>query len=90
MRPTLDAAVRWHYIGSNTAKAVGPNPQPHAIEIRPLTIPEVERIAEELGPIHGALVVVGAETALPPSELAGLDAGRSTARQASSVSSAPW
>ena len=44
-RQALTAGVRWGYVASNPAAAVGPNPQPTTIERVPFTLAEVEAIA---------------------------------------------
>ena len=67
-RQTLEAGVRWKLIRENPAKLAGPNPQPHRTEIVPFTIDEIDRLALELGPLYGPLVVFAAETGLRPSE----------------------
>jgi integrase len=72
-RQALTAGVRWGYVASNPAAAVGPNPQPTTIERVPFTLAEVEAIAVELGPTYGPLVVFAAETALRPEEWAALE-----------------
>ncbi len=69
-RQVCAAGVRWGYLAENPAVAVGPNPQPRAVELEPLGLAEVEAIAVELGPVYGPLVVFAAETALRPEEWA--------------------
>jgi integrase len=72
-RQTLAAGVRWGYLNSNPAAAVGPNPPPATVEIEPFTLSEIEAVALELGPSFGALAVFACETALRPSEWAALE-----------------
>ena len=72
-RQALAAGVRWGYLASNPAAAVGPNPQPATVELVPFTLAEVEAVAAELGPVYGPLVVFAAETALRPEEWAALE-----------------
>jgi integrase len=72
-RQMLSAGVRWGYLASNPAAAVGPNPQPANLELVPFTLAEVEAIAVELGPVYGPLVVFAGETALRPEEWAAIE-----------------
>ena len=72
-RQTLDAAIRWGLISSNPAKLAGRNPQPKRDEVVPFEPAEVERLAVELGPVYGPLVVVAAHTGLRPSEWIALE-----------------
>lgn len=72
-RQCLEAAVRWGLLKTNPAKLAGRNPQPQRDEVVPFEPAEVERLAEELGPIYGPLVVVAAHTGLRPSEWAALE-----------------
>jgi len=51
----------------------GPNPQPQPPEITPLTLPQVDEIAAELGETYGPLVVFAAETGLRPGEWIALE-----------------
>ncbi len=73
LRQTLEAAVRWGYMNENPAKLAGRNPQPKAKEVLPFTLPELDAIAAELGPVYGPLVVFAAETGLRPSEWLALE-----------------
>ena len=73
LRQTLDAAVRWGQMGSNPAKLAGRNPQPKREEVEPLEPEEVERLADELGPVYGPLVIVAAYTGMRPSEWTALE-----------------
>jgi integrase len=43
------------------------------LDVEPFTLEEIERIAAELSPLHGALVVFVAETGLRPSEWIALE-----------------
>jgi len=72
-RQCLEAAVRWGLIGSNPMKLAGRNPQPKRDEVMPFEQDEVDRLADELGPIYGPLVTVAAYTGLRPSEWAALE-----------------
>lgn len=72
-RQTLEAGVRWGYMQRNPAKLAGRNPQARRAEVVPFTLAEVDRIAQELGPLYGPLVVFAAETGMRPSEWVGLE-----------------
>jgi integrase len=72
-RQTLEAGVRWGYLRQNPAKLAGPNPQPKPAEVKPFTLDEIDRIATELGPLYGPLVVLASETGLRPSESCALE-----------------
>ena len=80
------AASRWRYIARNPAVDVGPNPQPRAEEIRPFTPEEVDRLAEELGPVYGPLVVFVCETGLRTNEWMALERRDVTGRPPSPFS----
>jgi integrase len=73
LRQTLAAAVRWHYIRENPAKAAGRNPQTPPRPVRPYTIPELEAIAAELPPQHEPLPDFAAATGLRPEEWIALE-----------------
>jgi integrase len=73
LRQCLEAGVRWGLIGSNPAKLAGRNPQPKRDEVVPFEPAEVERLAVELGPVYGPLVIVAAHTGLRPSEWIALE-----------------
>jgi integrase len=73
LRQALGAAVRWNYIGENPAVTAGRNPQPQSEELRPFTLAEVDRLAAELGPLYGPLVVFAAETGLRTNEWVALE-----------------
>src|SRR4051794_4564943 len=72
-RQTLEAGIRWGYLRSNPAKAAGRNPQPKPIEVEPFTLAEIDKLAIELGPLYGPLVVFAGESGLRPSEWIALD-----------------
>jgi integrase len=73
LRQTLEAAVRWRYIGRNPAADAGRNPQPRAEELHPFTRQQVDAIAAELGAVYGPLVVFAAETGLRTNEWVALE-----------------
>jgi integrase len=72
-RQVLEAGVRWRLMRSNPVRESGPNRQPRRAEVEPFTLAEVDRIAAELGPAYGPLVVFAAETALRPAEWLALE-----------------
>ena len=72
-RQALEAAVRWGLIGTNPAKLAGRNPQPKRDEVEHFEPDEIERLAVELGPVYGPLVVVAAYTGLRPPEWSALE-----------------
>ncbi|MGH3006527.1 MAG: tyrosine-type recombinase/integrase [Gaiellaceae bacterium] len=73
LRQTLEAAVRWGYIGRNPAKLAGPNPQPTPRPVRAFTLAEVDAIAAELSPAYQPLPAFAAATGLRPEEWAALE-----------------
>jgi integrase len=73
LRQCLGAAVRWHYIARNPAVEAGRNVEPPSEELLPFTPEEVDRLAEELGPIYGPMVVFAAETGLRTNEWVALE-----------------
>ena len=73
LRQALAAAVRWQYIARNPAVDAGPNPEPHAEELQPFTVAEIDMLAVELGPAYGPLVVFAAETGLRTNEWIALE-----------------
>jgi integrase len=73
LRQTLGAAQRWGYISCNPAVAAGRNPQPRLEELFPFSPAEVDRLAAELGPLSGPLVVFAAETGLRTNEWVALE-----------------
>jgi integrase len=70
---TLEAAVRWGYIGSNPAKQAGPNRQPPPRSIRAFTLTELDAITAELSAIYRPLPAFAAATGLRPEEWAALE-----------------
>jgi integrase len=66
------AAVEWGYVATNPA-ATGPNPAPAVLERDVLTPAEVDVLAEEMEPLYGAAIIVGAWCYLRPSELLSLE-----------------
>jgi integrase len=73
LRQTLAAAVRWHYISENPAKAAGKNPQPPPRAVRPYTLAELETIADELSARYEPLPDFVAATGLRPEEWMALE-----------------
>jgi integrase len=73
LRQTLGAAVRWHYMGENPAKAAGRNPQPPPRPVRPYSIAELEAIAAELPAPYEPLPDFAAATGLRPEEWIALE-----------------
>lgn len=71
-RQVLDAGVRWRLIVDNPVRAAGKNPPPRREEIRPLSVAEVDAIADELG-AYGPLARFAAATGLRPQEWAALE-----------------
>lgn len=85
LRQVLNAAVRWRLIRANPAKEAGPNPQPHPEEVAFFeTLADVDKLAVELGPRFGPIVVLGVETGLRPCEWAALER-RDVDRQAAEL-----
>jgi integrase len=74
LRQTLGAAQRWGYISANPAVQAGRNPQPRQDELYPFAgTAEVDKLAAELGPVFGPLVVFAAETGLRTNEWVALE-----------------
>jgi integrase len=73
LRECLAAAVRWRYLARNPAVEAGRNPEPRSEELRPFTRAELDALALELGPVHGSLVIVTAETGLRTNEFPALE-----------------
>ena len=71
-RQVCGAAVEWGYLATNPAKT-GANPAPAVLEREILTPDEVDSLAEEMEPLYGAAVLVGAWCYLRPSELLGVE-----------------
>ena len=71
----LDRAVAWKIIRENPVRLArtGKRRVARRREIEPFTRDEIERIAVELGPLYGPMVVFAAETGLRPAELAALE-----------------
>jgi integrase len=75
LRQTLEAAVRWGYMGRNPAKLAGRNRQPTPRTVRTFTTAELEAIAAELSPSYRALPQFVAANGLRPSEWQALERG---------------
>jgi integrase len=74
LRQVLNAAVRWKLIQGNPANEAGANPQPRREEVAFFeSLADVGRLAAELGPAFGPLVIFGVETGLRPSEWIALE-----------------
>jgi integrase len=73
LRQVLGAAVRWRYLATNPAVDAGRNTKPGKPELHPFSPAEVDRIAAELGPAFGPLVVFAAETGLRTNEWTALE-----------------
>jgi integrase len=84
LRQALNAAVRWHYISENPAKAAGRNPQPPPRAVRPYTLAELGAIAAELSPEYEPLPDFAASSGLRPEEWLALER-RHIDRRASAV-----
>lgn len=72
-RQCAAAAVRWGHMTTNPVKAAGSNPQPPPAPVEPLSGPEVDAVAVELGPVWGPMVAFWAEVGLRPEELLALE-----------------
>jgi integrase len=73
LRQVLNRAVSWKLIDDNPAKRV-PNPARRCREQRPFdSWQQIRSLAEQLGPIHGPMVLFAAATGLRPSELFALE-----------------
>ena len=75
LRQVLDAAVAWEHLARNPAKATGRNPAPEVIDRPALEPTDIDKLADELGVVYGAAVIVGAWCYLRPSELLALERG---------------
>jgi integrase len=73
LRQTLEAGVRWVYLGANPAKLAGPNPQPPPRPVRVYTFAELDAIAAELSTRYQPLPAFVAATGLRPEEWAALE-----------------
>ena len=73
LRQVLNRAVEWEWLSENPAKRV-PNPARRSKEKRPFeSWAQIEAVAAQLAPAHGAMVIFAAATGLRPSELFGLE-----------------
>jgi integrase len=68
LRQTLEAAVRWGYMGQNPAKLAGRNREPAPREIRVYSGGELDAIGIELPPAYRTLPAFAAATGLRPEE----------------------
>ena len=68
LRQIFGAAVRWRYIDRNPAIDAGSNPELRADELQPFTRKEIDDLVDELGPLWGAVCIVGVETGLRTNE----------------------
>ncbi len=73
LRQVLGAAIRWRYIARNPAVEAGKNPEPRAEELLPFTVEQIDALDDELGALHGPLVVFAAETGLRTNEWVALE-----------------
>jgi integrase len=73
LRQTLEAAVRWGYMGSNPAKLAARNRQPAPRRVRVYTRDELEAISAELSPMCRPLPAFAAATGLRPEEWQALE-----------------
>ena len=71
----LDRAVAWKLVSENPVRLArtGKRRVARRREIEPFTRPEIDRVAAELGPLYGPMVVFASETGLRPGELAALE-----------------
>jgi integrase len=71
----LDAAVAWNRIRENPVRLArtGKRRVARRPEVEPFTRQQVDRVAVELGPVYGAMVVFMSETGLRPGEIAALE-----------------
>lgn len=68
LRECLAAALRWRYLHRNPAVEAGRNPEPRGEELQPFTRVQIDKLAKELGPVHGPLAIFAAETGLRTNE----------------------
>jgi integrase len=74
LRQTLARAVEWGLLDSDPAKTGVDNPQPPRREMRPFdTQADLDRLADELGPRDGPMVLFAAATGLRPGEWIALE-----------------
>lgn len=93
LRQALEAAVRWGDMDRNPPKLAGANPPPPPRGVQMFTDDEIDRLAEELGPVYGPIIRFAAATGMRPEEWAALerqdiDRGRAVARVAAPTSRA--
>jgi len=86
LRQTLARAVEWGLLHTNPAKTGVDKPQPPRREMRPFdTRGQLDRLAAELGPRYGPMVLFAAATGLRPGEM---DRARAARQPRSPVTSA--
>ena len=74
LRQTLARAVEWGLLHTNPAKTGVDKPQPPRREMRPFdTRGQLDRLAAELGPRYGPMVLFAAATVLRPGEWIALE-----------------
>jgi integrase len=74
LRQVLNRAVAWKILDSNPARVGVDNPRRQHPEKRPFEWwPEINAVAEQLGPTYGPMVVFAAATGLRPSEWIALE-----------------
>ena len=74
LRQVLNRAVAWRIIDSNPAKVGVDNPRRQHPEKRPFeSWAEIKALAEQLGPVYGAMIVFAAATGLRPGEWISLE-----------------
>jgi integrase len=73
LRQALGAAVRWRYLQRNPAIDAGRNPKPRRTELHPFAPEEIDRLAVELGPVYGPLVIFAVESGLRTNEWIALE-----------------
>lgn len=73
LRQVLAAAQRWGFTVANPAIDFGRNHEPRRGEVFPFTRDEIDRLAVELGPRYGPLVIFCSETGLRTGELLALE-----------------
>jgi integrase len=71
----LDRAVAWKLISENPVRLARTGKRRVAFrrEVDPFTRLEIDRIAVELGPLYGPMVIFASETGLRPGEIAALE-----------------
>jgi len=74
LRQLLNRAIAWKVIDSNPAKSGFDNPRRQHPEKRPFeSWAEMDALAEQLGPVHGPMIIFAAATGLRPSEWIALE-----------------